>query len=270
MTIENWLVYSAEKLRISGTSSPKLDVELLLSDLFDKDRSWLHAHPDFELTSEQLRFLDGQLKRRINHEPVAYIRGKQEFYGRIFKVSPDTLTPRPETETMVSMALEILNNQRISSVADIGTGSGCIVISLDLESKRNVTFTGYDVSDSALIIAKGNAKQLKSNVIFKKSDILSETEDGWQKTEMIVANLPYVPEDYQINLAASHEPRLAIFGGKDGLDIYRALFRKLESSVSYILTEALPPQHQVLANIAKQAGFKQIESQDLIQVFRKI
>ena len=269
MTIAAWLKLSEETLRSNNISTARLDAELLLSELLEKDRTWLHTHPDHILQRSDLRILDKQISRRAKHEPVAYIRGRQEFYGREFIVSPDTLTPRPETETMVEMALQILQKQDTMTVADIGSGSGCIVISLKLESNKDSSFIGYDISKPALEIARKNARNFDSNVTFKQTDITNEAKQAWQNAELIVANLPYVPTDFKINTAATHEPDFAIFGGDDGLDYYRIMFAKLSNKTKYVLTESLPPQHEELTVIAKKAGFKLQKTQDLIQQFAK-
>ncbi len=263
-----WLKQAVLQLQNSDISTAQLDAELLLADRLKKDRSWLHAHPDFELQRSDLRILNEQITRRSNHEPIAYIRGKQEFFGREFIVSPATLTPRPETETMVEMALNLLKKHAIKSVADVGSGSGCISISLQLESQTSASITGYEISREALEIALKNAKKLGSTVAFRKSDITA-TKEGWSESELILANLPYVPTDFKINNAATHEPDFAIFGGKDGLDYYRKLFENLSNQVQFVLAESLPPQHSGLQKIAESNGFKPVETNDLIQLFAK-
>jgi release factor glutamine methyltransferase len=269
MTIADWLKNSIEALKNASLPTAQLDCEILLADFLKKDRIWLHTHPEYVLQRSDLRKLDSQIKRREKHEPLAYIRGVQEFYGRNFVVSPDTLTPRPETETLVELALKILQENDVESVADIGTGSGCIIISLSLESVSKTAYTGYDISKPALDIAKKNAKILHSSAIFKKTDISKGTKHPWKNAELIVANLPYVADDFHINRAATHEPKFAIFGGKDGLDYYRHLFQKLSTKTTYVLTESLPTQHSNLVNIAESTGFKLKQSQDFIQLFVK-
>lgn len=267
MKIETWINLAAEKLKAASIPTPKLDAEILLADELNKDRSWLHAHPEFAVQGESLYSLNEQIERRMGHEPLAYIRGKQEFYGRDFKVSADTLTPRPETETLVELALEVLSKNTVDSVADIGTGSGCIVISLYLESTAKTKFAGYDISKRALKIASDNAKIMRANVDFFQDDLKSESKHQWQDAGLIVANLPYVPADFNINLAASHEPEFAIFGGKDGLDYYRSMFEKINGKTEFVITESMPPQHQTLKQIAENTGFRLSKSQDFIQLF---
>jgi release factor glutamine methyltransferase len=283
MTIDKWLVNAIKKLESTSVPSVQLDAEVLLADILGKDRTWLHAHPDHELQRSDLRKLDGWIKRRMSHEPIAYIRGTQEFYGREFVVSPDTLTPRPETETMIDLMLKSVDlkqfkeNNRLQ-ILDVGTGSGCILISVALEiseiknNKSKISYIGLDLSDEALKIAKKNAKKLNADVKFKKFDLLTDSFTALAKPDLetiILANLPYVPNDFHINLAASHEPGFAIFGGKDGLDYYRLMFKKVTKQTKVIFTESLPPQHDELVNIATKAGYKLVSNVDLIHCFKK-
>ena len=267
MTIQSWLKISTSKL--ADSSTPQLDAEVILAHFLKRDRSWIHTNLNYTIPRSVLGKLDDAITRRTRHEPVAYIIGRQEFYGRVFKVSPDTLTPRPETETMVSMALDALKTDPELSVADIGTGSGCIAITLALEIP-GLRVSGFDISKPALNIAKENATTLSAKVDFHHDDLTKNTEHQWQKNSCIVANLPYVPNDFQINLAASHEPEFAIYGGDDGLDYYRKLFGQLQTNTKLIFTESMPPQHDKLADIANTAGFKFVKSEDFIQQFKRI
>jgi len=314
VTIETWLRNAVGKLKSASIPTARLDAEILLADMLKKDRSWLHAHPDFRLNDPNtqggslgvVRRLNKQIERRVGHEPLAYIRGKQEFYGREFTVSPDTLTPRPETETMVELLLNQIGDlglgigerketgegrrktgveQQIGDrgkesggelqIVDVGTGSGCIIITTALELSKiqdprsKIHYTGLDISKAALKIAKHNARKLEVNVNLQHFDLLSDDLSKIQdpRSTIYLANLPYVPEDFRINLAASHEPEFAIFGGKDGLDYYRTLFSKLKNA-TVILTESLPPQHEQLIQVATEAGYKLHKTQDLIQVFK--
>jgi release factor glutamine methyltransferase len=283
MTINVWLSKAIKKLESTSVPTARLDAEVLLADELNKDRSWINAHNEYELTIKETRKLNKQIKRRMTHEPLSYIRGKQEFYGRDFTVSPDTLTPRPETETMIELLLKTVDSRQLTvdselQFIDVGTGSGCIIITTALELvqisniKHQISFTGLDISEPALEIAKKNAKNLKAKAKFKQFDLLADSLSviiNPKMNNVILANLPYVPNYYHINLAASHEPGFAIFGGKDGLDYYRLLFKKASENTKLVLTESLPPQHSELINIAKEAGYKVIDSQDLIHVFSR-
>ena len=270
MTIESWLKEAIVLLKANDVESARLDAEILLADELKRDRSWLHTNPEHILQGASLQILDQYILRRSMHEPLAYIRGKQEFYGRDFIVTKDTLTPRPETETMVELAIDVMEDELIVSVADLGTGSGCIIASLYLESFASDTvFTGYDISEPALEVAKKNASLLNADVTFTKDDMTLPMEHEWQNAEIILANLPYVPDGYEINRAAMHEPKVALFAGDDGLDFYRVLFKKATGTTKHILTESLEFQHEELEKIAHDSGFMVFKTKDLIQVYSK-
>lgn len=247
---------------------------MLLEDTTGKDRSWLLAHPDFELTDQQTTILHRQVERRAKHEPLAYIRGKSEFFGRTFKVTPDTLQPRPETETMIELLLEQVKSKklRVESLVDVGTGSGCIAITAKLElPQTNVYAT--DISEKCLHIAQKNAKRLQADIEFKQGNLLEPVSSiNYSLSTIILANLPYVPDNFHINQAALFEPKLAIFGGEDGLDYYRQLFTQIDAlsnKPNMIYTESLPPQHGDLQIIADQHGYHLSTTEDFIQAFER-
>ena len=270
MTIKQWLDEAIINLSSASVDTARLDAEILLADLLEKDRSWIHTHPEAPLPQgASLRKLDEQVTRRATHEPIAYILGHKEFYGRDFTVTADTLTPRPETETMIELVLE-LKPQRI---IDIGTGSGCIAITCKLELPSS-TVVATDVSEHALMVAQENAADLQATVTAVQSDLLSSLETSAIDGATLCCNLPYVPGNHPINKAATHEPKIALFSGDDGLDHYRRLFQQLASlqemqnvTPAHVLTEALETQHAALNDIATRYGFLLQKSSGLIQVF---
>ena len=254
MTINECLKQQKVLLESHNIPTAYLDSELIISYVLNKERSWILARPEYRLNSKDLSNIQTLCNRRASHEPIAYLIGKQEFYGRDFIVSPDTLTPRPETETMVELLLSQVENLRSKvesvNIIDVGTGSGCIVITAALEISnfelRNTRFEyfGLDISTPALKIACENAKRHKVDIKFKKFDLIKNTFDLQESSfNIFLANLPYVPKNFNINLAATHEPNFAIFGGDDGLDYYRLLFDKIHKINSLVITESLPFQH---------------------------
>lgn len=259
------LEYGQDKL--SGITTSRLDTLILLEDITGQDRAWLLAHPEHQLTNHQINKLNSQIARRAKHEPLAYIRGKTEFYGREFKVNARTLEPRPETETMIDLfkQLEIPTN---AMVADVGSGSGAIGITAILE-RPDISINFLDIDTDTLAIANSNARKHKVRGQYYQGDLL----EAWAvEYDVLLCNLPYVPDSHTINEAAMFEPRIAIFGGTDGLDLYRRLFTQLATGkygTPVVLTESLPFQHKELAQIAKQFGYKQVKSEDFIQVFHK-
>ncbi len=278
MNIGDSLTQFQQLLLKSGITTAQLDSEIMISDEFGKDKTWVLAHKNEELTDSQIANLRKLVNRRAKHEPIAYIRGKQEFYRRDFFVTPDTLTPRPETETMITLALAYIrqnfSNNKEFRVTDIGTGSGCIAVTmaLELDKDHKAKYIGLDISSKALSVARKNASLQDVNIKFMQFDLTIDSLPDISPTipQILMCNLPYVPDDFNINLAASHEPRQSIFGGKDGLDYYKRLFeltKPLQNTV--IFTEALPLQHQQLQAIANSNDYSLFKSSDFIQIFLK-
>jgi release factor glutamine methyltransferase len=265
MKVSALLAYGQKKLDGAGISSARLDVLILLEDMLHKDRSWILAHPESEITSAQFRKLDRRLDRRAKHVPLAYIRGFSEFYGRKFKVNRHVLEPRPESETMIELLLK-LKLPASPAIADIGTGNGAIGITAALEIPGSRVDL-YEISSGALAVAKHNTHMHELHLHARKMNLLSRPLRPY---DALLCNLPYVPDHWQINQAALAEPKIAIFGGPDGLDLYRKLFKQLHRFTwqpKYVLTESLPPQHEALAAVAADYGFTLHSSQDFIQVF---
>jgi len=265
MRNETWLEKASEKLELAGIGTARLDCLVLLEDAAKKDRAFLLAHPEFELNAKQLGTLSAQIERRKQHEPLAFIRGKTEFYGREFVLNKYVLEPRPESETMIDL-LKGLKLPVKAKIADVGSGSGAIGITAKLELP-NSEVVMYEIDKKAIVISNKNAKLHKVPIETIECDLLDKATE---MPDVILANLPYVPNNYQINTAALMEPRIAIFGGVDGLDLYRNLFQQLNErhwKPFFILTESLPFQHKDLLTIAKDYGYQQIDENDFIQLF---
>ena len=290
MNLQCWLNETSKKLELADVQTARLDTLILLEDITGKERGWLLAHPDFALQRSDLRKLNAWIQRRALHEPLAYIRGKSEFYGREFYVTADTLQPRPETETMITLLKNLLEHKSLVSkvepwkVVDVGTGSGCLAVTAKLEL-TDLEVYATDINVAALKIARKNAHKLHADVTLLKGNLLepfSKLQDPSSKiAQIILANLPYVPNDHTINQSAMHEPSIAIFGGKDGLDLYREMFEQVKEyggrkalgeggRPEYIFTESLPFQHEELAKIAEVHGYKQTAQEDFIQVFKLV
>ena len=269
----DWLHDATKNLEQADSTTARLDCLVLLEDVTSKDRGWLLAHPEFELSDTHVTKLNGWLQRRSMHEPLAYIRKKTEFYGREFYINSQVLEPRPESETMISL-LKTINLPQNALVADIGTGSGALAITAKLEIPT-ILAVAIDIDPKCLIVARRNARKLGAKISFLRGDLLTPlvTHNTIKRPTVLLCNLPYVPDDFHINPAAMREPRLAIFGGIGGLDVYRRLFAQLSDLTHKprnILTESLPPQHQTLAEIAKAAGYQLETTDDFIQLFSYI
>ncbi|MDZ7744284.1 MAG: peptide chain release factor N(5)-glutamine methyltransferase [Candidatus Saccharibacteria bacterium] len=276
MKTNAFLNSAQEKLNNNGIATARLDCLILLEDATNQSRSWLLAHPEYELKSYKVEKLKDQIERRANHEPLAYIRGKSEFYGREFIINSHTLQPRPETETMLELLFKQVESKKlkVKSIVDVGTGSGCIAITAKLEMPELEVYA-TDIDENCIKTARQNANSLGADIKLLHGNLIEpmfKLQTSNFKPCIVVANLPYVPDNHTINQAAMHEPRHAIFGGSDGLDLYRELFDQLQSlpnQPAFILTEALPPQHKTLQNIAKTAGYNLQQTQDFIQLFKQ-
>ena len=276
MRVEAWLKQATQELETGGISTARLDCLVLLEDLTGKDRAYLLAHPEFPVKGSTFHKLEKQIEKRKKHVPLAQIRGKTEFYGREFIINQDVLEPRPESETMIELLSDVYrvapcNGGKECTVVDVGTGSGAIGITAKLEIPE-VEVIMTDIDPACLTVARQNAKKHKVQVEILQGNLLDALPSSTFHIlpSIILANLPYVPDSYEINQAALNEPKIAIFGGPDGLDLYRKMYSqltKLKDKPTFILTESLPFQHKKLAQIARQASYKQIGSEDFIQLF---
>jgi release factor glutamine methyltransferase len=265
MHINTWLESAQKKLKTNRVSSARLDCLVLLEDALGQDRAYILAHPETEILQSTEVELNKKIAQRVRHIPLAYIRKKAPFYGRKFLVNRQVLVPRPETEAMITL-LKKVNLPENPRIADIGTGSGCLGITASLEI-NDAKVDLLDVSRSALRVAARNAKVHGGKTRLYESDLLLAYKE---LPDIILANLPYVPKNHPINRAAGFEPRLALFAGADGLDLYRRLWpqiKKLRQPPKFVLTESLPEQHQKLADLAKANGYRLMQTDGLIQCF---
>ncbi len=227
---------AARRLRASGSRSPRLDAELLLAVALGVTRSDLFRRPERLLGADEAERFEVCLRRREAFEPVAYIRGVRAFRTIELEVTPDVLIPRPETETLVDVALEALATEPAAHrglagsseprVLDVGTGSGCVALALAAENPF-VHVDASDVSEPALAVARRNAERLglERRVDFVPSDLFAALPEG-RRYDLIVSNPPYVAEAEYAELEPNvrdYEPRLALVAGEDGLSVYRRL-----------------------------------------------
>jgi release factor glutamine methyltransferase len=228
--VKEALEYGRNTLAASAFENPNLEAEVLLRHVLNINRVRLFLDSRRELTTTESDIFRKLLQRRINGEPSAYITGHREFFGLDFSVNNRVLIPRPETEIMVETALELTSVRPIDLIADIGTGSGAIAISLATRLKK-ATIYAVDISDEALQVAAGNAQKhdVPERIRFLRGDLLAPLPEP---VDMIVANLPYVSEADlpQVN-TWGYEPALALDGGKDGLDVVRRLIDQVKGKL---------------------------------------
>lgn len=277
MIVNTWIKSSTDILSKSGIATSRLDALVLLEDALSKDRSWLLAHPEQTIQGTTLEMLKIQIERRSKHEPLAYIRGKSEFYGREFIVNRRTLEPRPETETMIDLLKELVGDIQLATenpmiLVDVGTGSGCLAITAKIELP-SLGVLATDIDKNCIQPAIENAKKHNVSIDFLQGNLLEPVMSEVKVVSgnwVALANLPYVPNSHTINESAMFEPEIAIFGGPDGLELYRQMFdqiNKMKNKATYVLTESLPFQHKNLAEIAGSLAYKQIQEEGFIQVF---
>ena len=269
MKADEWLILATKNLASAGISTARLDAMILLEDATKLDRANLLAHPEHQLSTAQSKNLAKHLARRIQHEPLAYIRGHCEFFGRDFVVNSETLQPRPESETFINILKTLLVTNQSTTILDIGTGSGALAITASLEFS-GCTVLATDISTKALKVARSNAKKLGAKVTFLNGNLLTPLSPIHFPIDIIMANLPYVPDQHIVNRAAMYEPKLAIYGGTDGLDIYRLFFHQIDilsKKPTVILTESMESQHLALTNLAKAHGYDMKKSEGLVLYF---
>lgn len=240
----------------------RLEAQILAARSLDVNRAWLVAHAHEGLTQDQTHAVETLINRREQGEPVAYILGEKEFYGRMFKVTPDVLIPRPETELLVEAALECLPKNRPAKILDLGTGSGCIAITLALE-RPSWQVTAVDISLLALKTAQMNAQILGANVHFFESDLFAALNGTL--FDLIVSNPPYVA-DLDPHLTRGdlyHEPQIALASGPDGLDTLDRLIAQTSSHLkqrAWLVVEHGWDQQDKCHALMAQSGFMDIQT----------
>ena len=240
------------------------DAEALVLELLRKNKAWLLAHGDEELSSSEAGLYTEMLDRRYRGEPIQYITGEAEFYGLPFRVTPEVLIPRPETEHLVEKVLELAACYADPRIVDVGTGSGIIAVAL-AHKLPAANLTAIDLSSSAIAIAKENAERngVAGRIRFHEGDLLAPVAE--ERFEIVVSNPPYVPEADHASLAVevrSYEPALALFAGDDGLEVYRRLIPAAFAALTpggYVVLEIGYDQDEAIRALLAASGFGQIE-----------
>jgi release factor glutamine methyltransferase len=238
----------------SISDTPDLDASVLIAHVINKPRTWVMAHPELKLTTEQQKHLEESLIRLENGEPFPYILGHWEFFSLDFDVTPDVLIPRPETELLVEKAIVWLQESKVRrTIADVGTGSGAIAISLAINFP-DAEILATDISSKALQVAKRNAEKhnVANRIEFVECDLLptqSKIQNPKSQIDLLCANLPYIPTETLSHLSVfGREPTVALDGGADGLDLFRRLLN--------IAPDWLAPNALILLEIEATLGIQ--------------
>ena len=243
--------FGSNLLRENKISSYILDTELLLSKTLNKSREKTLTSLDKDIEKKFFHIFKDYLIRRSRNEPIAYILGEKEFWSKNFIVNKDTLIPRPETELLVDKLSKIFKEKKIS-ILDIGTGSGCIIVSL-LSNLKQSTGTGIDISKKAIFTAKMNASRYKlSNRIKLINKSFENVFD--KKFDLIVSNPPYIERKAIKNLSEDikkYEPRMALDGGNDGLDLIKKVIYKSKNILKINGTLALEIGNEQIKKVSK-------------------
>jgi release factor glutamine methyltransferase len=272
-TILEVLRWTIGRFERQGIESARLDAELLATKAFARTRVELYTHYDQPLDEAELASYRALVQRRLAGESVAYILGHKEFWSIDFEVDARVLVPRPDTETLVEQALEVLAKlDKPARIADIGTGSGAIAIALKKERPGDEVFA-VDASPDALAVAQANAARLKLAVAFLQGDLVSPLEGRF---DLVVSNPPYIPSGEIDSLSAEvrNEPRMALDGGMDGLDLVRRLVQGaigLLADDGWLAMEIGSGQAEAAMNILRDAGYRHVGSRrDLAGIERVV
>lgn len=245
----------------------KKDAVLLIAYILGKNKEHIIAHDDMQLTSRQIRKIKRLFQRRKSGEPIAYLAKQKEFYGRNFEVNKNVLIPRPETETIIEIVRDLKGEK--STIIDVGTGSGCIAITLKLENPDS-NVVASDISKKALKTAEKNKRALGANIELVKSNLLNDIPK-YTRYDIIIANLPYVDQNWQTGKEIEFEPKTALFATDNGLKIVKRLIGQVKAHLNpdgFLILELDPCQHANITNFAKSFGFSKFKTEDYIIVFK--
>ena len=261
MILANTIKQASQLLKNHNIFSHELDAEIILSDIMGVTKEFLIVNNHINISKNIIKKYNLAIKRRLNREPVAYIVGKKEFWSENFLVNKSTLVPRPETELLIYKLVKFFKNKRIS-ILDIGTGSGCILLSLLKELKYSQG-TGIDISSKAIQVAKNNSKKLHL-ISRSKFKVFNIGEYSGGKYDLIVSNPPYIPNKDLKNLSKdiiNYEPVTALKGGIDGLDLTKKIIYKANSLLKkngLLAIEIGYQQYRKVQSILRQNGFREI------------
>ena len=268
MIISEWLKIATKSLKTANIPSARLDAELILANTLRKNRTYLHAHLDEEIDPRRFDIANARLDLRLDRVPITYILGYKEFYGRRFTVSPSVLIPRPESEDLISLFLELTASEIAEKVLiDVGAGSGCLGITAKLE-RSNLSVILSDISKPALNIAEKNANALNADVHIQQQSLLN---GQLKPVDYIFANLPYVDKNWDVSPELQYEPEIALFAEDEGLKLILQLISQAPRCLTpegLLFIEADPQQHNRIIDEAVKNGFVKERVLNYILVLR--
>lgn len=265
MTLREWLEQATDQLNAGRhPDRARRDAETLLLHRIGKNKAWLMAHGDEDFAGCAAIGYAALVERRRKGEPIQYITGGCEFYGLPFRVTPDVLIPRPETEHLVETALELARSFAAPRILDVGTGSGAIAVALATYLPKAIV-TATDISEAALTIARDNAarNRVVDRIRFLEGNLLAPI--AGEEFDIIVSNPPYVPDTDRALIAVEvreHEPAVALFGGQDGLEIYRCLIPAAHAALApggYLAFEFGFSQAAEIQLLLTDTGFQNVD-----------
>ena len=266
LSIADFLAISTKTLSEANIASARLDSELILAHVLRRSREWLLAHDAVILTQPQQQQARQLLLQRTQRQPIAYLTGRRDFYGHSFLVNEQVLVPRPESEVILAILDELMQANHLRTVLDVGTGSGCLAISIKL-AHPDLAVSACDISESALPVARRNAAQLLPSgqqIKFYQSDLLSDLPVD-SRFDLIVANLPYLsPGQDGLSPELAYEPATALYADDDGLSLIKQLITTAPAHLTprgYLLLEMNTDQIEAVASYATDYRYQVVKQE---------
>jgi protein-(glutamine-N5) methyltransferase, release factor-specific len=266
LSIADFLAISTKTLSEAGIASAGLDSELILAHILQRSREWLLAHDATALTQSQQRQARQLLLQRTQRQPIAYLTGRRDFYGHSFLVNEQVLVPRPESEVILAILGELMQDNHLRTVLDVGTGSGCLAISVKL-THPDLAVSACDISESALLVARRNAARLLPSgqqIKFYQSDLLSDLPVD-SRFDLVVANLPYLsPGENGLSPELAYEPAIALYADDDGLSLIKQLITTAPARLTpggYLLLEMNTKQIEIVASYATDYRYQVVKQE---------
>lgn len=266
MTLAEALQFGTKQLKRAGIESARIDASLLLAKVMNMPRANVLAHLDDDMNSELANDFIELINERAKRRPLVHLTNTREFYGIDLYIDKHVLTPRIETEKMVEFAIKY--TPRNGTLIDIGTGSGAIAIAIK-SHRPDIKVWATEVNDEALAVARRNVENLKLDITLEKSDLFDNVS---QSFDVVATNLPYLQDNADLMPEVQKEPAVALFGGDDGLDIYRRFLKQLPAHLNlegFLFTECDPWQQAQLKVEASKIDLAPIEEDYFILGFKK-